>query len=495
MTKSDYSYLLFALVALSVFDLNGYLSAVLFFLIAGVLWLIAKRPQTMIPPVAFVIVAYTLGFPVVLLWPDLYPTIWLRVSPDALEYAMLWSVRGFGAFALGYFLVDHFGQQKKHQVFRKKNPDKNRIHYTLYILTSIGWLAILSWIVSATFFGVSLTFIEGDSVGDNTVAGSSLQVLTLLSSLRYPFFFVFLLLHYGKQTDRHLKFLFVVLLFISIIEIIVIGSKASIIRGVVVVLLSLAFLPIKLNFKQVMAGGIALITVYGSFSVITEYRSIMNDKLFSGDDVFDFSVQIESFGAAVVASLSFSDSASDRRTKVGQEDILSRFGAGMFSFANLMQFTGRQPPYENAWKSFLVPVYSIVPRTLLPEKPEFFHSGRNAREYYGWSYGGISVSLLGSLYFAWGYAGIIFGMAFLGGLLAYVVRQASLSNYYSSHWLILLVIVIVAMLNIGGTFHSLTTNVIRITVLLWLLHVLYPVAPNFMRRSVRTVAPLRRRSI
>ncbi len=488
-------YFLVVLVVLSGLELNGYQSAVLFVLIAGLLWQVGNPTRNLFPAVAFVIVAYVMGFPLTMLLPDLYPQLWSRVSPDALEYAMLWAVRGFGAFALAYVLVEHFSTRGRTRDWLESNFYRGRIRYALYVLTSIGWLAILSWLASVVFFGISLVFIEGDNVGVNTVAGSSLQMLTVLSSLRYPFFLGFILLYFLKQTDRHLFLLLVGLLIISIIEIIAIGSKGSIMRVVVVALLALAFLPVKLNARQVIAGALALIAVYGSFAVITEYRSIMQDKLLAGRDVFNFSVQAESFGAAVIASLPFSESDVVRRTEVGQENVLGRFGSGIFSFANLMQVTRRQSPYEHAWESFLVPVYSIVPRTFLPEKPEFFHSGRNAREYYGWSYGGVSVSLLGSLYFAWGYAGIIFGMAFLGGLLAYVVRQVRLSGPYSPHWSILLVVLMLPMLDVGETFQTLATNVIRVAALLWLLHVLYPVAPRFMRRrSMRVVAPMRRGS-
>lgn len=482
MKRTIYTYLLAALVLFSALDLNGYLSAVLFFVIAGLLWLVDKSSKVLIPPVAFVIVAYAMGFPMMIIWPDLYSMLLSQVSPYVLEYAMLWAVRGFGAFAFGYVLVGYFGKGMRIRSWQGGGFYIGRICYLHYVLTSIGWLAMMSWVASVIFFGISLAFIEGKGVGIDTGAGTLQQILTLLANLRYPFFFGFLLLRFWKQTDRHLSFLFIGLLLISSVEIITVGSKGSIIRVMVVVLLALTFLPVKLNLKQIIAGALAIIAVYGSFAVITEYRSIMQKELHSGGDVFNFSVQAEAFRAAMVASLPFSESASDRRTVVSQEDVLSRFGAGMLSFANLMKFTGRHPPYEHAWESFLVPIYSIAPRALIPEKPEFFNSGRNAREFYGWAYGGISVTLLGSLYFAWGYAGIIFGMAFLGGLLAYMVRQVRLFGLYSTHWLILLVVLMVPILDVGETFQALTTGIIRVAVILWLLHIFYPMAPGFLRR-------------
>ena len=111
MTKKSIPfYLLTVLVCITVIELDLYQASTVFICIAGLLWALAKRPNTVIPPVAFIVVAYTLGFALPVLLPDLYVTLWARVSSSALEYAMLWAVRGFGAFALGYALVEHLGK-------------------------------------------------------------------------------------------------------------------------------------------------------------------------------------------------------------------------------------------------------------------------------------------------------------------------------------------------------------------------------------------------
>ncbi|MEZ5591154.1 MAG: hypothetical protein R3F53_10800 [Gammaproteobacteria bacterium] len=114
----------------------------------------------------------------------------------------------------------------------------------------------------------------------------------------------------------------------------------------------------------------------------------MQAELSAGRDVFDFTLQAESFGVALARSVPFLESAETRRTEVNYDDVFSRFGSAIFSFSNLMKFTEGQPPYEYAWKNLLIPIYSLIPRSLLPSKPKFFDSGRNAKEYYGWSYGG-----------------------------------------------------------------------------------------------------------
>ena len=218
---------------------------------------------------------------------------------------MLWSLRGFCAFALAYVFVERFAEGAGKYVGRDEQFYTSRIGYTVYVLTSIGWLAVLSWVASVAFFGFSLTFIQGETTAVDSGAGSFQQVLSLLVDLKYPFFLGFIMLYFWRKTDKHLVLLCAMLLLISVLEIVTIGSKGSIIRLVLVGMLSLSFLPVRVNRKQVIAGLLAIITVYGSFSVITEYRTLMHTKQQAGLDAFDFSVQAESFQSALVASIPF----------------------------------------------------------------------------------------------------------------------------------------------------------------------------------------------
>lgn len=477
-----------------MFDLNAVQAAMLFCMVALVLALLTNRKHVLISPMVLIISAYVLGYPFVILFPGLYGALWEGASPRALEYGMLWALRGFCAFGIGYVLVEQFGKHAGKDKVWDEALYRARECYAVYVLTCIGWLAMLAWAAYVMIFGISLGFIEGGAISVDSAAGSLQQLLTLLSGLRNPFFLGFLILYFWKKTDRHLVLLCAALLVISVVGIITIGSKASIISGSVVGLLALAFLPIRLSLKQIAIGVTILVCVYGSFAVITEYRAIMLDEQIAGRDVFDFAVQAESFGSAVMASLPFAERAAGRRTKVEEENVLRRFGDGIFSFATLMEDTHWQSPYEYAWESLMVPAYSITPRTLIKEKPLFFDAGRNAREYYGWSYGGMSVTLLGSFYFAWGYAGIIFGMAFIGGLLSYVVKKAGLMGIYSLDWLILLVALILPLLDVGVTFQTITANVIRVAVILWVLHLIYPLVRNATRRRLsRIVNSIQRR--
>ena len=480
--------LLAGISALSLLNLSGEAAAGIFLLVAFVLLGISRRGGQFMSVAMLVIVAYVLAYPLEVLFHDFYSGP-LPISLESLEYSTLWALRGFCAFAIGYSLVLSLSRNPKTEISRDAEWVRGRISYTVYILTAIGWLVVLSWALSVALFGISLTFVEGNVVNAESAAGALQQALSLVNALRQPFLLGFLVLYYWRMSDRHLTLLFWILVGISIVEIVTIGSKGSIIRGVVTVLLAGAVLPIRLNLRQTAIGAGALLVVYGAFLVIAEYRALILADHDAGRNVFDIAVQTEVFGQALMASVPFVDAHAGRETEVKAKDVFSRLGHGT-TFSDLLEHTGRMSPYEHAWESFLAPVYAVVPRFLLPDKPEFFHSGRNASEYYGWKYGGIAVTLLGSLYYAWGYAGIIFGMACMGGWLAFVETKARRGNILSPHWLILLVITVLMLLDVGVTFQPILTDLVRVALVLGGLNSLYPLLRGVMhQRAARILAP------
>ena len=107
-------------------------------------------------------------------------------------------------------------------------------------------------------------------------------------------------------------------------------------------MLSLSFLPVRVERKQVIAGLLAIITVYGSFSVITQYRTLMHAQQQAGLDAFDISVQAEAFQSALICSIPFIGVRARPAFQVWKGRMFfQRFGDGIFSFSNLMEFTGQ----------------------------------------------------------------------------------------------------------------------------------------------------------
>ena len=467
-----------------MFEMGATLAALSMVAIVGILWSSTRQDNVLIPPIAFVAAAYVSSFAMPVLLPDLYPKLWGQIPRQSLEFGMLWAVRGFGAFAVGYTLLNTISALPKRGSPQKNTALKQKENYTTYLLKSIGLLSLLAWITSTAFFGISLVFIEGNTVAVNSGQRTLVQILTLLSGLRYPFFLVSLINYHKYKSHKPLVFLFLSLLLVSFFEILIIGSKGAIIRLLLMSLMAQSFLRIKLKIKQLAKITLILTLIYGSFSVITEYRAIMqhNDRYRS--DASDITTQIAAFKSALLLSLPFSQTPETRRTTVNSKTALNRFGSGMHSFANLLRYTRHQSPYENALKSIFTPIYSFIPRFLMPEKPIFFSSGDNAKKYYGWAYGGISVTLLGSFYYSWGYVGIILGMFFLGILLSYTIRKSSDPHKLSVHYLIILATLLLALMDTGTTFQSISTNITRILFLLSVLHFFYPLSQNSTQKHI-----------
>lgn len=471
---------LMALAVVSILDLESHQSAILLVCIAGVLSIASQKKGVVVPLVAFIGVAYVIGYAVPALWPVIYADNNYVPSDYAVTDGMQWAVRGFAAFSLGYIIGARSGSRKRVHFGGDALRARRHADYVTYMFLSIGWLALLGWITSGLVFGVSLVFIEGAILGAGE--GTFNMILNLFSMLRYPFFLGMMLLYMSNRPllTRTLRNLFIALLGISIIEIIIIGSKQPIILIPMLILIAFTIAKRRFSWKQFVTGILALLLINGAFSVITEYRAIMQEHRDSVD-VISFSVQLESFTAALLRSFPLSGSYENRLTVVDQSELLSRFGSGLFSFANLLASTG-EPPYQHAGESFLIPLYALVPRVFFPNKPVFFNSGSNASEYYDWTYGGISVTLLGSLYYAWGYWGLVLGMAFVGILFGRIIEVVMKSGIDSPKHLIILVLLLIYVMDVGSTFHAISTNYIRLLLLLWLLERFYFL---FFRRKVK----------
>ena len=474
------------LVLITAFDLGPFFAASLFLVIAFTLAILSIQ-TTLLTPVQLVIFAYVLAFPMAILLPDYFQsTSRFSPPPKALEDGMLWSLRGFAMFALGYaFVNQHKGVNQYPIRERSSHFLRMRMTHAVDVTKWVGLLAIVGF-ASDVVMGGGIT-MPGITAGRAIVAVKDIesdslrQVFGLLAGLRYPFFSMYLILRHYKQTSRALTLILSILLSASIVEFTVSGSKGDLIRIFVSIFLAMSLLPVRVRLRNILLGLAVLFIINGTFSVVGEYRSIMNSQYKVGANISSFSVQISSFKLALSRTFTISGS-HNRQTDVSTEAIASRFGSPMFSFANLLRFTDGQSPYENAWKSLLVPVYSILPRSLAAGKPVFFGPGRHAAEYYNWKTGGISVSMPGSLYFAWGYPGILFGMFFLGSLLAYVVKQVNSGGRNWPYWAIILVTMVVVFMEVDAIFQAALTNVTRVALLMWLLHLFY----SRVRRSRQT---------
>ena len=472
MKKNLLAYSIILLSLCCFVNLSLGWSSFIFIALAVLLFFQQRGEGMSLPPVSLLLLANVLGYPIIVVMPWLYRDLWTRMNPYIIEIAMLWALRGFAAFCCAYLLGDAFARYLHRRQVHHGWDDGERVAYIRYAVHAMGILSIIAWAIKSYHFGFGLTFIDSRTMLDVNSSGSSVSMmLDQLLNLREPFLFFFGIMH------RQLRSRFMWLLFAGIavgllFEIVTIGSKGAIIRLSIIAALVIAFTTRRLNFKQFCAGALIAFTVYMAFAIITEYRGILLDKHARGQDVFDISVQVDAFTEAFMTSLPFTEKVERRRTTVSEEDIFGRISSGIYSFSYLLYYTGGRSPHEHAWEVFLLPVYSVVPRSLV-EKPIFFNSVRFGREYFHGSTA-ISVSTVGSFYYAWGYGGILAGMALLGALVAFFVQRAFLLRETALNSGVLMVAMIMMLVNVGTMLWEVGIALCRLALIMLGLYMLYP---------------------
>lgn len=447
----------FALFGLSIFDLGARWMAVLMILCGIFLFFSERRSWRPIPSVSMVIVAYLAGYAIPVL---MYPQELGGLIEGAMDRMMQWSLMGFLVFSMAYSIAAKKGGKEKpvDAVHQGRN-----ISYASFAYLALGTIALLAWLTNAIVYGVGLTFVEGQAFdsGNETVR----QILGLLANMKYAYLLGYLLLRRSGRTTRLHFWLMLATIAISVFEIMLIGAKAAIIKLMVVAILSIALGNTgRLKWSNVLAGSLAIVLALMSFSIITEYRYIVRSAVSSGQEATDVGLRVDAFMQAILGAVS--DRGPQRETDVDRSDIAARFGSGAFGLGWLLEFTNGVSPYENAVSSILTPLYAFVPRALWQDKPIFFNSGRFASDYFGWKYGGISISLLGSLYFAWGYPGILIGMAVAGFGLARIISRIEQKGFIAVNSVTCLTILMLHLLDVGAEFQPLVVNITRALILL-----------------------------
>lgn len=448
---------MFALLGLSFIELSA-VSAALLLILNGTLLIFSQRRESRpVPSVSLIVVAYIAGYALPVL---LFPESLGKMSEGGIDRMMRWALRGFAMFSVAYSMSAR-GSAKSEISGTGKH--ERPAAFASFAYAALGFISISAWLINAMLYGVALTFMEGRNYG----AGSETlrQILQLFAEMRYAYLLGYLLLRSAGKVRRVHQWILMAVLAVSIAEIILIGSKAAIIKLLVVLVLSVTLGNAnRLRWKSVVVGAMAVALSLLSFGVITEYRHIVRSAGSGGQQATDIGFRYQAFRQATVASLS--DNGSPRETVVDRGDIASRFGSGAVGLGWVLEFTHGISPYENPISSALAPFHAFIPRFLWEEKPIFFNSGRFASEYFGWKYGGISISLLGSLYFAWGYSGILIGMAIAGFSLATLISRVERKGFIAVNSIVCLTILMLHMLDVGAEFQPVLVNITRTLLLL-----------------------------
>ena len=468
MSKGATAFMLVILSGFTLLDLAAWQSIVIYIVMAALLVASTMRRERLFHPIQPVVLAYLLGFPFSVISYELWPPERgsLAIVDVAVQPGMLWAVRGFASMCLGFVLVQLLRRQRA-----SLNLGDEQITIASRMVEFTGAVAIAGGVASIAIFGHGLTFIEHDQAAADSAEGSLAMVLQLLYSLAQPFLAAYVMLRRRGIRKRRLDRIALILALVIGSEVASIGSKSAILSPLVAIVTGYLLGGSKLRFREVSLLLSAALGVYLTFAVVTEYRArmLLSDR--SGADVFSFETQASLFADSVLASVSVLDSAAERQADVGVREVSHRLGSPMFSFANLLYATGWEPPYENAVESLLLPIYALVPRAIV-DKPVFFNSGENARIFYGWAYGGVSVSLVGSFYYAWGYPGIILGMAFFGILLGISFRPIEENPLSHTPEVIFGVALLIFAVQPDITFQGMGIVLIRNAIIIWLVRMI-----------------------
>lgn len=467
--------------ALSLFDWSAQWAAILLMLNGTLLVLFERTRSAPVPSVALFVGAYLIGYAIPILW---FPESLGNIPTDVTRSMAQWALRGFSMFALAYFITATGFRRRE----AKAQWRGGRLAYASFSYMIFGLVAIGSWLFNFVVYGAGLTFIEGRSyeAGSETVR----QILTLLSEMKYAYLFGYLLLRKSEHIRNVHHALFIAVTGIILADIVLIGSKAAIIRPLIIVVLSMTLTKVqRIKWANVVGVAFVVAVCFFSFSVITEYRHIVRSVVSSGRGVVDTETRVESFKQAVQAAISLP--GSQRETEVEGEDVAARLGSGAFGLGWIFHFTQGVSPYENPISSLLAPLHALVPRFLWEDKPIFFNSGRYATEYFGWSYGGVSISLLGSLYFAWGYLGILAGMAFTGFLLARLSVRIEQQGLIVAGSVALFTVMFLHLMDVGAEFQPIFANLTRVVIFIGTIRVIWAIhsrlhARRHFESSLRT---------
>lgn len=444
------------LYTLSLFELGSQWTAILLILCGLILFASERRVWRPLPSVSLFIVAYLAGYAMPVL---MYPQELGGISDSGMDRMIQWALRGFVVFSSAYAIAAQRDAKKKLVGAERRTK---QIPYASFAYLVLGLIAVTAWLTNATVYGVGLTFIEGQEYGAGNE--SARQILLLFSDMKYAYILGYLLLRRAGHSKKAHFWLLLTVVALSLVEIMQIGSKAAIIKLLVVVILSVTLRDVnRLRWSSVLGGALAIVITLLSFSVITEYRHVVRNEMSVGQRG-DEELRIQAFTRAVVATLS--DTGPQRETDVDERDVAARFGSGAFGLGWILEFSNGISPYENAVSSIVTPFYAIVPRALWHDKPIFFNSGRFASDYFGWKYGGISISLLGSLYFAWGYPGILIGMAMAGYGMARLVAKIEQNGFLAVNCVTCLTILMLHMLDVGAEFQPVIVNITRALIIL-----------------------------
>lgn len=453
----------------AIFDIHAALSGTMVVALCGLAIAFGARKDR--PwygePIALLSVVWFLASGLPTLAPGLYHADYYRrrISPDLIDHSALWLYRSWFALCVGYLAarVRYRDPTPISVATRARNLEQERRFERV-----LGVLGLLGLVLLTALRGrVSTVF----SQTDQAATGSIDQIASYMRTFGTVYLFMVaaragsLIQNFSK--DRLALFNLLGALAFGALG----GAKGGLFGPLVAIALGFG---ISTRNKAQPArdllfaalGGLAVILLS---SIVAAYRfrvlnSPMSESLGFMQGVL---FQLDALWTATRLALVGDASA--------QANMLARF-SHLTGLALVFGVSGEISPHHGAVATFLTPLYAIIPRDLLPFKEIFFNSAQMAK-LMGWTFGGLSVTTPGSIYWALGYNAIMPVFIAIGFFLSRLFVGSQDGSYRPIVRLVFLPLALLLM-DVGSEFHSIVINSVRFALLgaalLWIIQILPP---------------------
>jgi hypothetical protein len=456
----------------TLFPLTAWLSATVLFilvLLPAVMLSVYHRNIYVSDPIVIVGGLWIIAGTLPIWFPELYrDRLWTTVSITSVEDAALWMARGWAFGSIAYWAARIVSIKRREGI---RTLATIKVHQ---VRLAIGLIGIFSTLVYIFYIGgAGYSHIDGFQV-----ATTSGQIIHEVRQLALVYAFLYLRAAPRGQTLPIEKYMFMATVAVCLAVLFASASKIIALQFIAVWLLAKAsdFSGKNNRMKMVLIMGAALLATYAVFQWVTAYRLAVTEVLesSSGDTGFSGTMQAQ----VTAIGLATSNLFFPPPTAVGSDEydtgsVLDRMGL-LSAFATVLDVTGGVPPYETSFTTFLTPLYAVMPRNLFPDKVDFIGAGSFA-ELLGWKFGGFSVTLPGSFYWIWGYAGIPLGMAGLMAMVGWVQDRADGEGLGALYAKSILILSVLTLLDFGSTIHPLIIQLCRATLVIGVLQFIAPI--------------------
>lgn len=410
--------------------------------------------------------------------PALYEDpIWSTISPRALDAATLWFYRAWASASVAYWAFLAFAPMRR---ARPVAPIQLAREDQLRMMVGVvGMLAMLVFLVRSG--GQTYTHLEGFA-SVSTVD----QLIHELRHLSKVYVFLFFLARGQGRCLPIEPFILGIILAGYAMVFAGSASKAVALELAAMWLLGNAAGSSRGNLlREALIGLIAVLLIYWVFSFVTAYRYELVWRVDGPQTSLNETIDTQ----LAAAEAAFWTVWNGEPIGGGEEGyrVSAMFDrlALVSSFATMLDITNFVSPYENAAEAFLAPLYAFLPRALFDMKVQYFGSGEFA-QLLGWQFGGFSVSLPGSFYWAWGVGGIAIASACIGFVLASLKSKSDGLGPAALVWRIALMSVVLYLMNVGMSFQPIIIGTLRaLAVVLVLQYLVLPVMGQMVQRNSR----------